>query len=46
MFAEWLDGILDLSRALHSVDMDLPSFAALCALTLVNGKLNGDFPTW
>ena len=39
MFGDWLDGIVELSRALQAIDMDLASFACLCALSLVNGKL-------
>ena len=40
MFGDWLEGITELSRALHSADLDLASFASLCALSLVNGKSN------
>ena len=39
MFGDWLDGIVELSRALQAIDMDLASFACLCALSLVNGEL-------
>lgn len=38
MFGDWLDGIVELSRALQAIDMDLASFACLCALSLVNER--------
>ena len=38
----WLKGIIEFSRALHSTDLDLASFASLCALSLAtHGKSNG-----
>ncbi len=37
-FGEWLGAIVEFSRALHSMELDLSAFACLCALTLVNGK--------
>ncbi|XP_054717299.1 nuclear receptor subfamily 4 group A member 2-like [Uloborus diversus] len=38
MFGEWLNIILDFSRSLHSMDIDISAFACLCALTLVTER--------
>ena len=37
IFGDWLNGILELSRTLHSIELDLSAFACLSALTLVTG---------
>ena len=37
-FGDWLAAILEFSRVLHTMELDLSAFACLCALTLVNGK--------
>ena len=34
---DWLNGIIELSKSLHSLGLDLTSFACLCGLTLVTG---------
>ena len=38
-FGDWLNGIIEFSRSLHSMELDVSAFACLAALTLVNGKL-------
>ncbi len=37
-FGDWLDAIVEFSRALHAAEIDISAFACLCALTLVNGE--------
>ena len=37
-FGDWLNGITELSRNLHSMELDMSAFSCLAALTLVNGK--------
>ena len=37
-FGDWLKEILDFSRLLKSIDIDLNAFACVCALTLVHGQ--------
>lgn len=36
-FGDWLHAVLDFSNTLHSMDIDISTFACLCALTLVTG---------
>lgn len=36
-FGEWLNAIMEFSRSLHSLEIDISAFACLCALTLVTG---------
>lgn len=36
-FGDWLNTILDFSKSLHSLEIDISAFACLCALTLVTG---------
>lgn len=38
-FGEWLNGILEFSKSLHNLEIDISAFACLCALTLVTGKI-------
>lgn len=38
-FGDWLNAILDFSKSLHSLEIDISAFACLCALTLVTGSL-------
>lgn len=38
-FGDWLNGILEFSKSLHSMEIDISAFACLCALTLVTGEL-------
>ena len=38
IFGDWLGAIIEFSRALHDMDLDIQAFACLCALTLVNGE--------
>lgn len=38
-FGDWLNGIVDFSRGLHMLEIDISAFACLCALTLVTGKI-------
>jgi hypothetical protein len=35
---DWLGSIIEFSRALHAMELDVSAFACLSALTLVNGK--------
>ncbi|CAG9099003.1 unnamed protein product [Plutella xylostella] len=37
-FGEWLHAVLDFSTSLHSMDIDISTFACLCALTLVTER--------
>lgn len=37
-FGEWMNAILEFSRSLHMLQIDVSAFACLCALTLVTGK--------
>lgn len=37
-FGEWLNGILEFSKSLHNLEIDISAFACLCALTLVTGE--------
>lgn len=37
-FGEWLNAIMEFSRSLHILEIDISAFACLCALTLVTGK--------
>ena len=37
-FGDWLNGIIEFSRSLHSMELDVSAFACLAALTLVNGE--------
>ena len=39
-FGDWMEAIVEFSRALHAMELDLSAFSCLCALTLVNGKRN------
>lgn len=44
-FGDWLNAILEFSKSLHAMEIDISAFACLCALTLVTGKQsiwNGD----
>ena len=34
---DWLNGILEFSKSLHALGLDLTSFVCLCGLTLVTG---------
>lgn len=36
-FGEWLNAIMEFSRGLHMLEIDISAFACLCALTLVTG---------
>ena len=38
-FGDWLNGIIEFSRSLHSMELDVSAFSCLAALTLVNGEL-------
>ena len=42
-FGDWLNGIIELSRNLHAMELDVSSFSCLAALTLVNGEPWIDF---
>lgn len=44
-FGDWLSAILDFSRSLHSMEIDISAFACLCALTLITGNENFLFKT-
>ena len=35
---QWLNSIVEFSRALHSMQLDISAFACLSALALVNGE--------
>lgn len=37
-FGEWMNAIMEFSRSLHMLQIDISAFACLCALTLVTGK--------
>ena len=37
-FGDWLNAILDFSKSLHAMEIDISAFACLCALTLVTGN--------
>lgn len=37
-FGDWLNGILEFSKSLHGMEIDISAFSCLCALTLVTGK--------
>uniref|UniRef100_A0A182MU39 Nuclear receptor subfamily 4 group A member 2 n=1 Tax=Anopheles culicifacies TaxID=139723 RepID=A0A182MU39_9DIPT len=39
-FGDWLNAILEFSKSLHAMQIDISAFACLCALTLVTGKLS------
>ena len=36
---DWLNGILEFSKSLHALGLDLTSFVCLCGLTLVTGMI-------
>lgn len=36
-FGDWLNGILEFSRSLQNLEIDISAFACLCALTLITG---------
>lgn len=36
-FGDWLHAVLDFSNTLHAMDIDISTFACLCALTLITG---------
>lgn len=36
-FGEWINAIMEFSRSLHLLEIDISAFACLCALTLVTG---------
>ena len=36
---DWLNGIIEFSKSLHSLGLDLTSFVCLCGLTLVTGMI-------
>lgn len=37
-FGDWLNAIMEFSRSLHMLEIDISAFACLCALTLVTGR--------
>jgi len=37
-FGDWFNGILELSRNLHQIELDVSAFSCLAALSLVYGK--------
>ncbi|EDW90963.1 probable nuclear hormone receptor HR38 isoform X1 [Drosophila yakuba] len=37
-FGEWLNDIMEFSRSLHSLEIDISAFACLCALTLITER--------
>ncbi|XP_040568689.1 nuclear receptor subfamily 4 group A member 1 isoform X3 [Lepeophtheirus salmonis] len=37
-FGDWLNGINEFARGLHSMELDISAFSCLCGLILVNGK--------
>lgn len=37
-FGDWLNGIMEFSRSLHNLEIDISAFACLCALTLITGE--------
>ena len=42
-FGDWLNAILEFSKSLHAMEIDISAFACLCALTLVTGMGNKFF---
>ena len=36
---DWMNGIIEFSKSLHALGLDLTSFVCLCGLTLVTGKI-------
>lgn len=40
-FGEWLQGILDFSASLKSMELDISAFACLSALTIITGEEEG-----
>lgn len=38
-FGDWLNAILEFSKSLHAMEIDISAFACLCALTLVTGMI-------
>lgn len=42
-FGDWLNAILDFSKSLHALEIDISAFACLCALTLVTGMYEFKF---
>lgn len=36
-FGDWLNSIMEFSKSLHDLEIDISAFACLCALTLVTG---------
>lgn len=39
-FGDWLNGIMEFSRSLHNLEIDISAFACLCALTLITGEIS------
>lgn len=39
-FGDWLNGIMEFSQSLHSMQIDISAFACMCALILVTGEWN------
>ncbi|XP_026329900.1 probable nuclear hormone receptor HR38 isoform X2 [Hyposmocoma kahamanoa] len=37
-FGDWLHAVLDFSNTLHSMDIDISTFACLCALTIITER--------
>ncbi|TDG42492.1 hypothetical protein AWZ03_011077 [Drosophila navojoa] len=37
-FGDWLNGIMEFSRSLHNLEIDISAFACLCALTLITER--------
>lgn len=37
-FGDWLNGILEFSKSMHGMEIDISAFSCLCALTLVTGE--------
>ncbi|EDX05646.1 GD21688 [Drosophila simulans] len=37
-FGEWLNDIMEFSRSLHNLEIDISAFACLCALTLITER--------
>ncbi|XP_055843678.1 probable nuclear hormone receptor HR38 isoform X2 [Episyrphus balteatus] len=37
-FGDWLNGILEFSKSLHNLEIDISAFACLCALTLITER--------
>ncbi|KAI5633972.1 zinc finger, c4 type (two domains) domain-containing protein [Phthorimaea operculella] len=37
-FGDWLHAVLDFSNTLHSIEIDISTFACLCALTLITER--------